>query len=221
MPAFKDHVIQIIITLRGGSCSYQFIFTMQLTGGFRPQLFLESPEVNRNVTCRSDCNAVIYNPLHSHRPCSSQSDYSVPAEAVEKPEAQTYTRTAALLNGDSPTAHRKPSEKLSTALLNWKDRLRLRCHVGAPSLTLHAVLASGCLWGYDESPSTGTTGWEPHKWLSQSCPNPLHPQDNTAQAKPLHTQTARCPTTDSMSPPRSQVPPCTSAWGPQRAWHPG
>lgn len=150
----------------------------------------------------------------------SQSNYSVPAEAVEKPEAQTYTRrTAALLNGDSPTAHRKPAEKPSRAFLNWKDGLCLCCLVGAPSLTLHALLASGCLWGYDKSPSAGTTGREPHKWLSQSCPNPLHPQDNTAQAKPLHTQTAHCPTTDSMSPPRSHIPPCTSAWGPH--WYQG
>lgn len=128
------------------------LFTVQLTGGFRPQLFLEFPEVKQNVTCRSDYNAVIYNPLHSHGPHSSPSDYSVSAEAVEKPAAQTYTRrSAALLGSDSPTEHRKPSEKPAAAFFNWKDGLCLHCLVnmltGTPSLTLRAALASDCLQG--------------------------------------------------------------------------
>ena len=143
------------------------LFTVQLTGGFRPQLFLEFPEVKRNVMCRSDYNAVIYNPLHSHRPHSSPSDYSVSAEAVEKPAAQTYTRSAALLGSDSLTEHRKPSEKPAAAFFNWKDGLRLRCLVNVlpstPSLTLCAALASDCLQGCHKSPSVGTMGWEPHR----------------------------------------------------------
>lgn len=164
MPAFKDHVIQIIITPRGGL----LLFTAQLTEGFRPQLFLEFPEVKRNVTCRSNYNAVIYNPLHSHRLRSSPSDYSVSAEAVEKPAAQTYTRrSAALFSSDSPTEHRKPSEKLAAAFFNWKDGLRLHCFVGmlpgTPSLSPHAALASDCLQGCHETPSVVMTGWEPHQ----------------------------------------------------------
>lgn len=178
------------------------LFTVQLTGGFRPQLFLEFPEVKRNVTCRRGYDAVIYNPFHSHRPHSSPSDYSVSAEAVEKPAAQTYTRSAALLSSDSPTEHRKPSEKPAAASFNWKDGLRLYCFVGVlpgtPSLTLHAALASDCLQGCHESLSVGTMGWEPQQWLSQSCPNPLcthritqrQPNHCTPKLLPVPPQTA-------------------------------
>jgi len=150
---------------------------VQLTGGFRPQLFLELQEVKRNVTCRSDYNAVVYNPFHSHQPHSSLSDYSVSAEAAEKPVAQTYTRSATLLSGDSPTEHRKPSEKPATAFFSREDRLRLRCLVsllgGTPTSALGAALALERLQGCHKSPSAGVKGWEPHQWLSQSCPDPV------------------------------------------------
>lgn len=127
---------------------------------------------------RSNYNAVIYNHLHSHQPHLSLSSYSVSVEAVEKPAAQTYTRSAALLSSDSSTKHRKPSEKPDVAFFNWKDGLHLRCLFGmlpgTPSMTLCAALVPDCLRRCRGSPSFGTTGWEPPEWLSQSCPNPLH-----------------------------------------------
>lgn len=128
---------------------------------------------------RSNYNAVIYNALHSHQPHLSLSDYSVSAEAVEKPAAQTYRRrSAVLLSSDSPTEHKKPSEKPDAVFFNWKDGLHLLCLFGMlPGtlfMTLCAALVSDCLRGCHWSPSFGMTGWEPREWLSQSCPNPLH-----------------------------------------------
>lgn len=132
MPAFKDHVIQIIITLRGGSCSYQVIFTVQFTGGFRPQLFLELPEVERNVTCRNDHGAVIYSHLRSHQPHSSQWLLSASGGCGEA----SNTRTAALFSSDSPPLHIKLSQKPSTAFLSWKDVLHLYRLISIPFLSL-------------------------------------------------------------------------------------
>lgn len=109
---------------------------------------------------------------------------------MEKLAAQTYTRrSASLLSSDSPTEHRKPSEKPAAAFFNWKDGLCLCRLVGmlpsTPSLTLHAALASDCLEGCHKSPPDGTTGQEPHQWLSQSCPNPLRTHRIT-QHQPNH-----------------------------------
>lgn len=136
MPAFKDHVIQIIITPRGGSCSYQVIFTEQFTRGFRPQLFLEFPEVERNVTCRSHHGAVICSHLQSHQPHSSQRLLSASGGCGEASSTDLHTRTAALFSSYSLPLHIKPSQKPSTAFLLWKDVLHLYLLISVPFLSL-------------------------------------------------------------------------------------
>lgn len=118
------------------------LFTVQLTEGFKPQLFLEFSEVKRNDMCGNDYSTMIYNPLHSQWPHSSLSNYSLSVEAAVKLQHRPTQEVLCFVVVIHFAQHRKPSEKPVVAFFNQKDGLHLCSLLGTPSLTLHAALAS-------------------------------------------------------------------------------